>query len=130
IKEFIKIIQPAKHERNVEVLKDVSMVGRQYLKGMGIVMLILTVLNSAGFMILGIKFAILLGAMTAVLNIIPYIGVLLGSLLPVSLALVTNDSIWIAVGALGVCVFTQFLENNFITPKIVGSSVNVNPFAS
>lgn len=130
IKEFIRILQPGRHEKNIEVLKDVSMVGRQYLKGMGIVMLILTVLNSVGFMILGIKFAILLGAMTAVLNIIPYVGVLIGSLLPVSMALVTNDSIWIAVGALSVCVFTQFLENNFITPKIVGSSVNVNPFAS
>jgi predicted PurR-regulated permease PerM len=130
IKEFIRIIQPSKHERNVELLKDVSMVGRQYLKGMGIVMVILTILNSTGFMILGIKYAILLGAMTAVLNIIPYVGVLIGSLLPVSLALVTSDSIWVAVGAFGICVFTQFLENNFITPKIVGSSVNVNPFAS
>ena len=130
IKEFIMLIQPTRHERNVELLKDVSMVGRQYLKGMGLVMLILAVVNSVGFMILGIEYAILLGAMTAVLNIIPYIGVLLGSLLPVSMALVTNDSIWVAVGALGVCVFTQFLENNFITPKIVGSSVNVNPFAS
>lgn len=130
IKEFIKIIQPAEHERNIELIKEVSMVGRHYLKGMGIVMVILTVLNSTGFMILGIKYAILLGAMTAVLNIIPYVGVLIGSLLPVSLALVTSDSIWVAVGALGICVFTQFLENNFITPKIVGSSVNVNPFAS
>lgn len=130
IKAFIKLIQPENHERNIELFKSVSMVGRQYLKGMGIVMIILAALNTVGFMILGIKYAILLGAMTAVLNIIPYVGVLIGSLLPVGMALVTSDSVWVAVGALGVCVFTQFLENNFITPKIVGSSVNVNPFAS
>ncbi|MBK7427496.1 MAG: AI-2E family transporter [Saprospiraceae bacterium] len=130
IKEFIRILQPARHEKNIEILKNVSMVGRQYLKGMGIVMVIVTVLNSTGFMILGIKYAILLGAMTAVLNIIPYVGVMIGSLLPISLALVTSDSIWVAVGAFAVCTVTQFLENNFITPKVVGSSVNVNPFAS
>ena len=35
-----------------------------------------------------------------------------------------------AVGALGVCLITQFLENNFITPYVVGSSVSLNPLAS
>ena len=55
---------------------------------------------------------------------------LIGSLLPILIALVTKDSMMYAVGALGVCLLTQFLENNFITPKIVGSSVSVNPLAS
>src|SRR5690606_27129207 len=64
------------------------------------------------------------------LNIIPYIGVLIGSLFPVVLALITKDTPMYAVGALGVCVLTQFLENNVITPKVVGSSVSINPLAS
>jgi predicted PurR-regulated permease PerM len=77
-----------------------------------------------------LKYAILLGFAIGFLNVIPYVGVLIGSLLPIIIALVTKDSVMYAVGALGVCLITQFLENNFITPKIVGSSVSVNPLAS
>src|SRR5690606_12314887 len=88
------------------------------------------VLNSIGFLILGLKYAILLGFAIGFLNVIPYIGVLIGSLLPMIIALLTKDSAMYVVGALGVCLITQFLENNFITPYIVGSSVSLNPLAS
>jgi predicted PurR-regulated permease PerM len=80
--------------------------------------------------VLGINHAILLGVIAGFLNIIPYIGVLIGSLFPIVMALLTKDSIWIAVGALGVCVVVQFLDNNFITPNVVGSSVSINPLAT
>ncbi|MEO8067291.1 MAG: AI-2E family transporter [Flavobacteriales bacterium] len=108
----------------------ISVLSRKYLKGVLTVIVILAVLNTTGFLILGLKYAVLLGITTALLNIVPYVGVLIGSLLPAAIALLTKDSAMYAVGAIGVCVFTQFLENNFITPKIVGSSVSINPLAS
>lgn len=114
----------------LEVMVRISKLSRKYIRGVLIVLVILGVLNSIGFLILGLKYAILLGFLAGFLNIIPYIGVLIGSLFPITIALVTKDSAWFAVGALGVCVFTQFLENNFITPKVVGSSVSINPLAS
>jgi predicted PurR-regulated permease PerM len=77
-----------------------------------------------------LKYAILLGFVLAVLNVIPYIGALVGALLPVFVALVTRDSYVYAVVVLGICVTVQFLDNNFITPKVVGSSVSINPLAS
>lgn len=108
----------------------ITKVSQRYLKGVFIVILILGALNSLGFLLLGLKYAILLGFSIAFLNVIPYVGVLIGSLFPVIIALITKESMMYAVGALGVCVVTQFLENNFITPKIVGSSVSINPLAS
>lgn len=114
----------------LDVMVRISKLSRKYLRGVLIVLIILGVLNSIGFLILGLKYAILLGFLAGFLNIIPYIGVLIGSLFPIVIALVTKDSMWYAVGALGICVFTQFLENNFITPKVVGSSVSINPLAS
>ncbi|MEZ4808314.1 MAG: AI-2E family transporter [Flavobacteriales bacterium] len=114
----------------LDIMVRISKLSQKYLKGVFTVILILGVLNSIGFLILGLKYSVLLGFAIGFLNVIPYVGVLLGSLFPVIIALITKDSALYAVGALGVCLITQFLENNFITPKIVGSSVSINPLAS
>jgi len=92
--------------------------------------LILSILNSTGFLLLGIEHAVLFGVLASVLNIIPYIGVLIGSVLPVLMALLTKDEIGYAIGAAGVCVTVQFIDNNFITPYVVGSSVSINPLTA
>ncbi len=112
------------------IMTKISDLSRKYLRGVIIVIMILGILNSIGFLILGLKYAILLGFAIAFLNVIPYVGVLIGSLLPIIIALITKDSMMYAVGALAVCLITQFLENNFITPYVVGSSVSLNPLAS
>ena len=114
----------------LDIMLNVSKLSRKYLRGVLLVILILGALSSVGFLLLDLKYALLLGFTIGFLNVIPYVGVLIGSLLPIIIALVTKDSMMYAVGALGVCLFTQFLENNFITPKIVGSSVSINPLAS
>jgi len=114
----------------LDIMLNVSKLSRKYMRGVLLVILILGALSSVGFLLLGLKYAILLGFAIGFLNVIPYVGVLIGSLIPIVIALVTKDSVMYAVGALGVCLITQFLENNFITPKIVGSSVSVNPLAS
>ncbi len=114
----------------LDIMIRISKLSQKYLKGVFTVIVILGVLNSIGFLILGLKYAILLGFLVGFLNVIPYIGVMIGSLFPLLIALITKDSYMYAVGALGVCAITQFLENNFITPKVVGSSVSINPLAS
>jgi predicted PurR-regulated permease PerM len=114
----------------LDIMLNVSKLSRKYLRGVLLVILILGSLSSIGFLILDLKYAVLLGFTIGFLNVVPYVGVLIGSLLPILIALVTKDSMMYAAGALGVCLLTQFLENNFITPKIVGGSVSVNPLAS
>jgi predicted PurR-regulated permease PerM len=114
----------------LKVVERISDLSRKYMKGVVTVMVILSVLNSIGFMLLGLKYAVLMGVTAAVLNVIPYVGPWIGSLIPISLALLTKDSVMYAFGALGVVLITQFIDNNFITPKVVGSSVSINPLAS
>jgi predicted PurR-regulated permease PerM len=128
---FVRQLTPvAKHDEILSMLHRTSQVSQKYMVGLIIDISILSVLNSIGFLILGIKHAILLGVVAGILNIIPYVGVLIGSLFPIAMALITKDSIWYAVGALGVCAFVQFLDNNFITPNVVGSAVSINPPAT
>lgn len=131
IMTFIYSLVQKRHKRKVYfVMTKVCRVSQHYIKGLLIDVLILSVLNSTGFLLLGLKHAILFGVLAAFLNIIPYVGVMIGSILPILLALLTKDSVWYAVGAAGVCVVVQFLDNNFITPKVVGSSVSINPLAA
>jgi predicted PurR-regulated permease PerM len=72
----------------------------------------------------------LFGVLAAMLNIIPYIGVLIGSILPILMAFLTKDAISYPLAVLGICLFVQFLDNNFITPYVVGSSVSINPLTA
>jgi len=131
-KTFITLIitHEEKQQRALGIAQKVSTVGQKYIKGIMIDIAILSVLNSTGFMLLGIPHAILFGVLASMLNIIPYVGVLIGSALPVMMALITQDQIGYALGALGVCLFVQFIDNNFITPYVVGSSVSINPLTA
>lgn len=130
-KQFVIMVSPTReHETVMGIMKEITRVSQKYLKGMLIDVAILSVLNSAGFLILGIDHAILFGVLASFLNIIPYVGVLIGSLLPVAMALVTMDSIAYAFGAAGVCAAVQFIDNNIINPYVVGSSVSINPLTA
>jgi predicted PurR-regulated permease PerM len=128
---FFMMITPANEHANVNnIITQISLVTQQYLSGVLIVIVILSVLNSVGLLIIGVRQAIFLGCLAGLLNIIPYIGVLIGSLLPILIALLTKDGLGPAIAVAGVFAFNQFLENNFLTPNIVGGKVKINPLAS
>ena len=130
-KEFILLItKNDKNEQTLNVVRKVSKVSQKYVTGIFLDVVILSVLNSTGFLIIGLPHAILFGVLISMLNVIPYIGVLIGSALPILMAFLTFDSIGYAVAVTGVCVFVQFLDNNFITPLVVGSSVSINPLTA
>lgn len=125
-----RIYAPKNHGKLRNVLHKVEGVVRNYILGLFAVIAIIAVLNTIGLMALKIEHAIFFGALSAILTIIPYIGVMVGSLLPIIFALVTKDSMWYPLGVMAIFALVQFLEGNFITPNIVGNQVSVNPFAA
>jgi predicted PurR-regulated permease PerM len=131
LKVFLyKIVNDSRHENLKHILTKVSVVVQDYITGLLTVMAIVAVLNSIGLLILGIKYAIFFGVLAAILTIIHYLGILIGSLLPILFALATTDSLWYPVGVAGIFWFVQFLEGNFITPNVIGNKVSINPFAA
>ena len=110
--------------------KKVESVIRGYISGLLIVVFIAGVLNSIGLLLLGIDHAIFFGFLSGMLTVIPYVGITIGATFPAMLALVTKDSAWYAVGVVGVHAFVQFLEGNFITPKVTGSRISINAMAA
>jgi len=110
--------------------KEIDNVIQGYISGLLLVTLIIAALNTTGLFILGIDHAIFFGILSGVLTIIPYIGIFIGALLPVLMALITKDSVWYAIGVVICFSVVQFLEGNFITPRITGSKVSINALAA
>lgn len=121
-------------EKNKEtasrVLQSIRYVVQNYLSGMLIVMIILGTLNSIGLMILGVDYAFFWGFLAALLAVIPYIGTVIGGLLPFLYSVATAGSFLQPLGVVILFTSVQFIEGNLITPKIVGESVKVNPLAA
>lgn len=112
--------------RVVSVLHKVISTYYNFIKGMLVVYLCVGLLNSIGLWILGIPQAFLFGFVASVLTFIPYIGIMVASLLPISVAWITKDSLWYPLGVVGVFAFVQYLEANVIFPMAVSSRLKIN----
>jgi len=123
---FASLIGSDKQEWKEEVQRVIQ----GYISGLFLVTLIIAALNSIGLLIVGIDHAIFFGILSGVLTIIPYVGIIIGALFPVIMALITKDSIWYTLGVIIVFSIVQFLEGNFITPRITGSKVSINALAA
>ncbi len=125
-----KLFKTTKVSKVNLVISKIYEVVQNYLLGLFFVILIVAILNSVGLLILKIDYAIFLGTFAAFLLLIPYIGITIGSLLPITIALLTKDSPLYAVAVLGLFLAVQALESNFITPYVVGSKVSINSFVA
>jgi predicted PurR-regulated permease PerM len=131
---FLKQVFTKKSGTSVQtvsnILEQIKMVIQSYLVGLLIEASIVATLNSVGLLLLGIDYAILLGVLGAILNIIPYIGGLIAITLPVLIALATKDGFGYPLGVVLVYLFIQFVDNNIIVPKVVASKVKINAVIS
>jgi len=91
---------------------------------------IIAILYSIGLSLVGIKNAVLLGAVAALLTLVPYIGTVLGGLLAVFMALVTEDTFQPAIMAALVLFIIQTVDNYFIEPNIVGGEVHLDALST
>jgi predicted PurR-regulated permease PerM len=113
-----------------EILNETKSAIQSYMVGLLLEALIVAVLNSTALLILGVKYAILLGVIGALLNLIPYIGGVIAIALPVLIATVTKDGYNTQVGILIAYIIIQFIDNNILVPRIVSSKVQINALIS
>jgi predicted PurR-regulated permease PerM len=131
IRTFLhKVFAKTKNSKIDQVLSKIYFVLQNYLLGLFLVIFIVAILNSVGLLIIGIEYAVFFGTFAAFLLLIPYIGITIGALLPILIALLTKDSPLYALAVLGLFLVVQALESNIITPYIVGSKVSINSFAA
>ncbi|MEO5599862.1 MAG: AI-2E family transporter [Cyclobacteriaceae bacterium] len=131
---FIKFIlmwfEPKEHINVEEGMRQTEKMVKKYLMGLLIQITYITILLGGSLLLFEIKHALLIGIIFAFLNLIPYLGALLGNVLGVLITLASSENIVDILIVLGVITFVQFLDNNILMPRIVGSQVKINPLTS
>ena len=128
---FIVVLFAEEHTARVrEIMHEIKLIIQSYMVGLLIETGCVAALNSIGLLILGVQYAILLGVMAAILNLIPYIGGIIATVLTVVVAFVNNPEPSTLIGVVAVYLFVQFIDNNFLVPVIVGSKVKINALVS
>ncbi|MBK9389277.1 MAG: AI-2E family transporter [Bacteroidetes bacterium] len=129
--EFFRRIFGANHRTEVSsIMTQIKKVIQSYLTGLVIEAAIVATMNTIALLILGIDYAVLLGIMGALLNVVPYLGGLIAVALPMMVAFLTKDSGWYPLYVMAAYYFIQLIDNNYIVPKIVASKVKINALVS
>ncbi len=134
LKNFaLKAFGKGKEENTIKVhsiILKVKTLVQKYITGLLMVIAILAVLNSVMLMIIGVDHAIFFGVFAAMLNVIPFVGPIMGSILPILYSLITMDSLFYPFIILLGFYIIQLFESNLFTPTIVGSQVSMNALAT
>lgn len=130
IEFFHRLFGKSNRDKVSEIINQIKNLIQRYLIGLLIEVVIISFLYTIGLLILGIEYAIILGILGALLNLIPYLGSIIAASMPMLIAIATKPSPWFALLVLALYIFIQFIDNNFIVPKIVASKVKINALAS
>ena len=120
---------PRDHAPTIRKLgRDIDNVLASFVRGMGTVCLILGTYYAVALMAVGLQFGLVVGFIAGLVTFIPYLGALIGGTLAIGLALFQFWGDWASIGLVaGIFALGQVTEGNFLTPKLVGSSVGLHP---
>jgi predicted PurR-regulated permease PerM len=116
--------------RVAEVLGETKNAIQSYMKGLMIETAIVAALNSSVLLLLGVPYAILIGVIGALLNLLPYIGGVIAIILPILSATLKFDGFTTQLIIIAAYLVIQFIDNNILVPRIVSSKVQINALMS
>lgn len=125
-----KLIKPENHDVLFDILCQIKVAVKSYLVGLMIQLVSVATMTSIGFMIAGVKYAILLGVLTGLLNLIPYLGILIAMVISMFATLTGTPDVSMIFGVIIVTIVVQLIDNNILVPLVVSSKVEINAMAS
>lgn len=129
-KLIMRFLETVFEEDNKKVVHDiiekVQFMIRNYIIGVVIEMAIVAIVVSVAFMFLGVKYAILLGLITGLFNVIPYIGIFTALVLSSAVTLATSPQQGTVIYVIITLVITHLIDSNILLPVVVGSKVRIN----
>ena len=125
-----KLVSKENHAQLKDILTNIRMAINSYIVGLIIELICVATMTTIGFLLIGVKYAILLGIITGILNLIPYIGILFAGVLSIVASLTGSPDLSVIIGVIAVTVVVQLIDNNILVPMIVSSKVEINAFIS
>jgi len=101
-----------------------------YMSGLFTVIVVVSILNAVGLLALSVKYAIFFAIFASVLAVIPYIGIIVGSIIPALITYVETGSLTHGLAVIGVFMVVQFISDNILSPMITASKVSLNPLTA
>lgn len=126
---FLNLFGKLHNEKIQRIIGNIRYVIKGYIVGLFIEMGVVAAMNYAAFMVLGVKYALLLAVISAILNIIPYLGIFIACVLS-TLITFTTDSSGTVLGVIASLIIIHMIDSNILMPKIVGSKVKLNALAT
>lgn len=125
-----KLFKKEDHQILFDILCQIKVAVKSYLVGLMIQLVSVATLTSIGFMIAGVKYAILLGVLTGLLNLIPYLGILVAMVISMVATLTGTPDLSMILSVIIVTIIVQLIDNNILVPLVVSSKVEINAMAS
>ncbi|MBA2248655.1 MAG: AI-2E family transporter [Chitinophagaceae bacterium] len=128
---FVSEIFDSKHSARVEeVIHEIRYVMQHYITGLLTETTIVAVLNVAGLILIGAPYALLLGIISAILNLIPYIGGLIAVVLTALITFSNTGSVTKLIWSVVIFLIVQLIDNNFLVPRVIASKIKLNALIS
>jgi predicted PurR-regulated permease PerM len=128
LKTFVLQLISSQQKKNAEtIIHDIEKVSQQYITGLGMMIACLWIMYSIGFSIVGVKYAVLFAIICGLLEIIPFIGNLTGTLLAILMVVIQGGGNEMVLGVVVTYLIVQFLQTYLLEPLVVGAGVNINP---
>lgn len=128
IKRFVIRIVPDREERKaIHVVDSMQQVTQKYLTGLSWMIIGLWIMYGIGFTIVGVKNAIFFAVLCGLLEIVPFVGNLVGNLLTILMSVSQGGDINMVIGILIIYGVVQFIQSYILEPLVVGAEVNINP---
>ncbi len=131
LKQFVlKLVDSDKKAKAETIIDDSSKVTQKYLTGLAMMIICLWVMYSIGFSIVGVKNAIFFAIICGLLEIVPFVGNLIGNVLTILVSIAQGGDMNLVIGVLITYAIVQFLQTYLLEPLVVGAEVDLNPVAT
>jgi len=122
---YLKLFPPKYRERAKHITEEISHKVGGYVRGQLLLMFAVGLLTAIGLKIISMEFALLLGIIAGIMEIIPIVGPVLAAVPAVIVALAQDP--WLALWVVVVYLIVQRLENHILTPMILGTFLEMHP---
>lgn len=127
---ILKLAKVKENKVALKILEQISSVTVRYMAGISTVVIILAFCHSVFLSIIGLKYAIAIGIMTAIISFLPYFGTLVSAIIPLLFSLFLSDNPYDPLIILLYFWIITFIDHNILTPTITGGNVNLNPLVT
>lgn len=126
---ILKLVPVEKQHIAIKALRGVSKVTSKYMGGMSTVVIILCIIDSLAFIVIGVKYPVIFGVIAGIWSFIPYFGSLIGYSFPIIFSLLAVGTPNIALKLFIAYLIIHMAENYILVPNIVGAAVKINVLA-